>query len=121
MKESTSHAVVCQIYGKPKELAEVMPTELIHEPLLGAIRQQYPDWSSQGYVCLVDFNQLRARYLSDILEQGKGDLSALDLRVVNSWKEQEILSKNIHTEVERNLTPGERAADKIADFGGTWR
>jgi uncharacterized membrane protein len=30
------------------------------------------------------------------------------------------LSKNINAEFEQNLTFGERLADKIADFGGSW-
>ncbi len=120
MKKGTPRTVVCQICTTPKVLADVMPAELIHEPLLGAIRQQYPEWTPQGFVCHVDLNRLRARYFSDILAQSKGDLSVLEQHVVSTWKEQEILSKNINTEFEQGLTVGDRVADKIADFGGSW-
>jgi uncharacterized membrane protein len=40
---------------------------------------------------------------------------------MRSLKEQETISKNINTEFERRLTFGERVADRVAEFGGSWR
>jgi uncharacterized membrane protein len=120
MRKSTSRTVLCQICGEKKDLSKVMPAEFIHEPLLGTIRLQHPQWSPYGYVCQIDLDQPRAKYVSVVLEQGKGELSALEQQVTNSLKEQELLSKNINTEIDQQLTLDVRLADKIAEFSGSW-
>jgi len=56
-----------------------------------------------------------------VLEEEKGELSTLEEQVVRSLREQELLSKNVDLEFEQQLTFGERMADRIAEFGGSWR
>ena len=50
----------------------------------------------------------------------KGELSVLDEQVVKSLKEQELLSRNINVEYDRQRSLGEIMADRLADFGGSW-
>ncbi|MGL5773177.1 MAG: DUF1003 domain-containing protein [Bacteroidales bacterium] len=40
--------------------------------------------------------------------------------VVNAITDEHILSENIEPLLDKNLTIGQKAADKIADFGGSW-
>lgn len=40
---------------------------------------------------------------------------------MRSLKEHEVLARNVNVEFERELTFGERVADKVAEFGGSWR
>jgi len=47
-------------------------------------------------------------------------LTDLEKEVLDRMKQHEILSENINLEFERQLTPGERLADVIAGFGGSW-
>lgn len=103
------------------ELTEVMPAALVRGPLLSAFVQQQPNWSSRGYVCLADFSQLRARYVNQFLEQSKGDLTALEHQVMESLKKEELLSANVNTAFEQRATFGERLADSMTAFGGSWK
>lgn len=80
----------------------------------------HPDWSSSGFICLHDLNQVRSKYVQGILEAEKGKLSASEEEVVKSLEEKEFVSKDINIEYERKLTIGERMADAIAEFGGSW-
>jgi uncharacterized membrane protein len=112
--------VFCQICKEQKKRSEVIPAELIREPIVETIRKTYPDWSSSGFICISDLNQFRANYVKNVLEKEKGEISTIEERVIRSVKENELLSKNINTEFEQKLTFGERLADKIADFGGSW-
>jgi uncharacterized membrane protein len=113
--------VFCQICKKQKKRSEVVPAELIRQPIAETIRKTRPDWSPPGYICIADLNQFRAEYVKDVLETEKGELSTLEEQVMKSLKEHELLSKNINIEFDRRLTLGERLADKIAEFGGSWR
>ncbi len=120
MTKKQSETFLCQICKGQKKLSEVIPAELVREAVVETIRKTYPDWSSSGFICISDLNQFRANYVKNILEKEKGEISTIEEQVIRSVKENELLSKNINTEFEQKLTLGERLADKIADFGGSW-
>lgn len=102
-------------------LGEVMSGELIRPSVVETIKKKYPDWSLQGFICLPCLNHIRADYVQDVLETEKGELSALEEEVIKSLRDQELLSENLNTEFESKLTFGERVADSVAKFGGSWR
>jgi len=114
-------SVRCQICNEQKELSEVRPAELVRQPIVDIIRKTHPDWSTSGFICNSDLNHFRTEYVRNVLEIEKGELTSLEEQVVKSLKEQELLSQNINIEFDRRLTFGERLADKIAEFGGSWR
>jgi uncharacterized membrane protein len=121
MTKKRKETVICQICKKEKMLGDVMPAELVREPVIKIIRKIHPDWSSSGFICISDLNQLRGEYVHHVLEAGKGEVSALEEQVMKSIKEHELLSKNINIEFEQKLTFRERLADRMTDFGGSWR
>jgi uncharacterized membrane protein len=55
-----------------------------------------------------------------LLESEKGELTSLENEVLTSLRDHETLSKNVDTEFEGEWTLGERLADRIATFGGSW-
>lgn len=113
--------VICQICGEQKKRSEVLPGELIRDSIVSIIRRKHPDWSSSGFICLSDLNHFRAEYVQEVLQADRGELSALETAVVRSLEEHELLSKNINVEFEEKRTLGQRVADKMAEFGGSWR
>lgn len=112
--------VLCQICKEEKRLSEVLPAELVRTPVVELIRKKYPEWSSKGFICLADLNHFRTEYVQEVLEAEQGEMSALEQEVVRSLKEHELLAKNINLEFDRELTFGQRLADKVAEFGGSW-
>ncbi|MDI1356797.1 MAG: DUF1003 domain-containing protein [Methylobacter sp.] len=56
-----------------------------------------------------------------MLETENGELTSLEKEVLDSLSEHELLSKNIEMEFEQVWTFGERLADRIASFGGSWK
>ena len=120
MPQEEEKTVRCQICGQTKSISEVIPAELVREPLVEAIKKTHPDWSPSGFICFSDLDQFRATYVRDVLETEKGELSTLEERVLRSLKEQELLSKNINIEFDQQLTIGERLADKLAEYAGSW-
>jgi uncharacterized membrane protein len=120
MARKQPETVQCQICGKKKKMSEVIPAELVREPLVEIIRKTHPDWSSDGFICLADLDQVRTEYVKNVLETEKGELSTLEEEVIKSLKEQEILSENINIEFDQKLTFGQRLSDKLADYAGSW-
>lgn len=59
--------------------------------------------------------------LSEIIEAEELQLKKLNSLVVESIEEEQLLSQRlIELEVDSNLTLGERLADRVASFGGSW-
>ena len=111
----------CQVCGKTKNKNELIPVAIIRPVLSSLIRQTYPNFDETGFICLDDLNVYRNRYIQQLLAEEKGELTELEDTVVQSLKDHEILSKNVDVEYEEKLKIGDRLADKIAAYGGSWK
>ena len=121
MRASPAKNMVCNICGKTKARSMMMPAALVRNAVAEQIKGSYPDWKAEGYVCLDDLNEFRMKYIKNLLESEKGELTTLDHDVLESLRRHEILSSNVEAEFEKDLTLGEKMADKLASFGGSWR
>jgi uncharacterized membrane protein len=121
MKKRSEKTLICQICKKQKKPSEIIPAELVSQPVSDTIKKNYPDWTNDGYICLSDLNHFRALHVKNVLETEKGELSSLENQVMKSLEEHEILSKNINEEFDQKLTLGEKLADKMAVGAGSWR
>ena len=55
-----------------------------------------------------------------LLEMGFEDMTAQERRVIERVAKRVSVSRNIYAEHDRGLTLGERLADQVASFGGSW-
>jgi len=110
----------CQVCGQQKRLRELMPLSVVRPQVAAAIRQEHPDISPGGFICLSDLNEYRVKYIEQLVQAEKGELSKLESDVIQGMGDLELFSRDINVEFETRLTLGERLADKIASFGGSW-
>jgi uncharacterized membrane protein len=92
----------------------------IREGILNLIRQEHPGFVRDAYISLGELNHYRRLYLTSLITQEKGELADIDRDVIEAVKNNSILSENIQDEIETTLTRGQRYADRIAAFGGSW-
>jgi uncharacterized membrane protein len=111
---------ICQICKETRKQNEVVPAASIHESIAEVIRKDNPSWSPEGYICNADLNRFRARYVREILEKEKYELSSLEENIAQSMREHELTAKNVNTEFDRQLSFGDRVSDHLADFAGSW-
>ena len=109
---------ICRLCGKHE--VQMLPAALVRTPIAQEIKKHYPDWKPEGYICQADLNRFRFEYIQDLLESEKGELGSLDQEVLESLRHHETLASNTDAEYEKDLTLGERLADRMADFGGSW-
>jgi len=121
MARVQKNTFICQVCKREKKEGEVIPSVMVREPIVELVRKEHPDWSSEGYICREDLNRYRARYVEEVLEAEKGDLTTIEEAVIKSLAEEEVIAKNVNTEFEGKLTLGQRLADKVAEFGGSWK
>jgi uncharacterized membrane protein len=121
MPERTAHApAACQICGKTEKQAKLVPAAVVRSSLTERIVMACPAWSADGFICTTDLNRFRGEYVQSLLEDERGDLTSLERSVVESLARHETLSANVEAEFQKKLTIGERLADQIAEFGGSW-
>ena len=92
----------------------------IRDAIYRLIQEDYPDFKTDSYISAEELNKYRKLYLAKLIAEETGEVSALENEVINAIAHNKILSENIEDDIEEKLTVGQRIADKIADFGGSW-
>ena len=110
----------CHICGKSFAQTAVRPFEVVRPGLNPTIAQQAPGWGPGAVICLDDLRQMRARFVETMLEAERGELSTLDREVIESLAKGDMITQSLADVVEDQSSFGERAADKVAAFGGSW-
>lgn len=119
--QNGTDSVTCAVCGQRYAPREAVAAALVREPLQELLHRERPEWSAASWICRSDLSALRARYVHSVLEAEKGELTGLEQAVLDSLRRHEILSANVDAEQEQAWTFGERLADRIASFGGSWR
>lgn len=101
-------------------MAQVSPSSMVRAAIAELISKEHPQWSAASYICHDDLNRYRSIYVQNVLIQEKGELSQLEHEVLASLREHETVAENLNTTMEEETTFGQRLADKVATFGGSW-
>ncbi|MFQ6599084.1 DUF1003 domain-containing protein [Flavobacterium sp. C3NV] len=91
----------------------------IHDPILGLIIEDFPSFSDQDCIAVKELNDYRQKYISRYLSTEIGTLSDLEKSVIDSLKEDKSIV-SIAEDEEEVRSFGQKIADKVADFGGSW-
>jgi uncharacterized membrane protein len=111
----------CPICQHERTEHDLVHGDVVHGPVADLVRKQHPEWTTDEVICVPCLNRYRDEYVEDALEEQRGALSALDAEVIRSLQEHEIISRDVERQYEAQLTAGERIADRVAEFGGSWR
>ena len=93
--------------------------QLVRQPILVLIRQDHPNFQPEDSLATTELNEYRRRYLENFLVREVGELSELEETVLSNVHEQRTLTDKVE-EPDLPLTLGQRWADHIASFGGSW-
>ncbi len=118
---SPTATIECQVCHQHFKVGEVINAHLIEEPIVQRIREKQGTWSPEGYICLGDLNLFRTGYITDTLTSANQEAAEMGKEMSQGITEEtRVLSKNINEAFDKSLTRGERMADHLADFGGSW-
>jgi uncharacterized membrane protein len=110
----------CEVCGRTLPAHEVVPGVAVREPVAALIVAEHPGWTSDAFICRSDLGLYRTRFVQGLLADEKGELTALDHEVIESLRQHEILSADVDAEHDEKRTRGQRWADALATFGGSW-
>lgn len=110
----------CSVCHKYFNSNEIIHFDNIREGITKLIQKDVPDWNESSEICKDDLHLYQNKFIHLLLESEKGELTSLELQVLNTMKEHELISLTSDTTSDHEWTFGEQVADKIASFGGSW-
>jgi len=115
------HRNTCAVCGQEKPAHETVAGTLVQPNIDALIRAKKPDWSDKGFICTTCLNRFRTEFVSQQMEKDRGELSSLEQEVIKSLHDDLIVADNLNKEFEKQLGFGDRLADHVAAFGGSWK
>ena len=112
--------IPCPITGKMQRSQDLVPLDSMRPTLAQMVRAQHPDLPDDAAISHEALNDFRIRFVRNTLEAERGEIGELESQVVESLRERELLSHQVDEEIDRNLNFGQRLADRVASFGGSW-
>lgn len=99
---------------------QTVPLDMLRPALAEMIRAEQPALRDDELIPLATVNRFRARHIESLLAGADGRLSDLDTEVARAIAAEETIAENIEADYDRQRSFGDRAADIIASFGGSW-
>jgi uncharacterized membrane protein len=93
----------------------------IRSEIANQLLADHPQLSADDAICRHHLTDLRTRYVAQLLERERGEISELERQVVESLAREETVARNVEDTWEDRRTTGERLADIVAEFGGSWK
>lgn len=108
-------------YLSHKEIpdSELVKGAHIRPTLLAMIQEELHGFSVDDFLSLGELNVYRRKYLEQLVQDEMGELTHIEHEVIESVSKHELLIAKSN-ELDDPLTIGERLADKVAEFGGSW-
>lgn len=100
--------------------SELISGRSINLTILNEIKKDHPDFREDQYISLSELNFYRQRHIENILKEESGSLTDLEHEILESIKKGDLIAENIEETFSQKRTFGQRLADKVADFGGSW-
>lgn len=103
-------------------IKEMVYATAVRPTIMTLIKADHPAFDeSKGLLSLSELSFYREKYIADYLKSEIADLSDLEHTVVKSLQDNSLLSDRADLEGDTNITTGQRLADNVARFGGSWR
>ena len=84
------------------------------------IARTHPEFGDADVISVHELNDLRRQFITETLDAQKGGLSALEQKVLETLQSDSILAENADASDAAALSTGQRIADNVAAFGGSW-
>ncbi|MDD3005020.1 DUF1003 domain-containing protein [Flavobacterium sp.] len=110
---------VSAISGAEFPIAQCVEGKSIRTEILNFIIKKHPDFSIEKSISLSELARFREDYVTDMLLNSSGELSDLESKVIASLKNNTLLFDQLDEEI-KNMSLGQKIADKVASFGGSW-
>jgi uncharacterized membrane protein len=117
MKKTT---FISDISGIEFPIFERVNAASIRESMMRQIQKDNPNFNENSNLSIKELNQYRENYISDFLGKQLKELTVLEKTVLESVTDKTTISDKVEDEEKTVSTFGQKLADHVAAFGGSW-
>jgi uncharacterized membrane protein len=115
-KESTFKSAISGIEYSD---TEKVSCKIISKSIYDLMKEEHPSLKERDFIASKELNLYREKYIANYLTKGIGELSVLESKVMSSFNENQLIVNKLEDESSA-ITFGQKIADKVASFGGSW-
>ena len=108
------------ISGKKFPVSDKISGTSVRKSVFDLIKKDKPDFTGDMFLSDSELNRYREKYVEVFLSKQIGKLTSLEKTVLKSLKDQTTLTDKLDGDELLTMTYGQRIADKVASFGGSW-
>ena len=105
--------------GQEFPVSERVSGRALRPALLKLIQRDIPTFTADGALAMSELNQYRRKYIQSYLLREVGELNELEQTVLDHLQNDHTITDKLEDE-QAPLMLGQRLADRIAAFGGSW-
>ncbi len=102
------------------QIEDGIPLKNIEEEIRKFILELDPGKTETSVISFEELVQFRLEYIKSMIKSDSKKMEELNEDVLKSIHDGENISNNTNTVLEKKLNVGQKAADAIAKFGGSW-
>jgi uncharacterized membrane protein len=110
----------CQICGRILPRRELRPLPLVREQVVALMQAEHPGLDHKGFVCRADLDHYQAAHVRLLLQEQAGETAQLDELMLDRLSRHAPVAGPVDAEIDRSISFGQRPADRVASFGGSW-
>jgi len=110
---------VSDISGQEFPMADCVYGKMIRKSIFDSIRKEYPNFNPDSLLSISELNYFREKYISGFLLKEASELNELEKTVIKSLKNKHSVLPQFEDDASQ-ITFGQKVADKVAEFGGSW-
>ena len=118
IEELIMEKIICNKEVKNNNL--YIKADSLREPILELIKKDYPHFNSDCYIEKNEVTKFRNIHLASLIKKENNEFNLLDKDVIEAISNKDIISNNIEDNWNDKLSIGQKVADKVAKFGGSW-
>lgn len=108
------------ISNRSFSIAEQISGKIVQPNILDLIQKENPNFTTDSFLSISELNGYREKYLRALLDRERIAISDLEGAVLTSISNETTLADKIEFEDGEQYTFGQKLADKVASFGGSW-
>jgi len=109
--------------AKKKELKNnqsYINASLLREAIFNLIKKDFPDLNRNCFIDKKEVTKYRNIHLRSLIKKQAHEFENIDKNVIDAILNEKVIVDNIEDDLEEALTLGQKIADKVAEFGGSW-
>ncbi|WP_226577861.1 DUF1003 domain-containing protein [Acuticoccus sediminis] len=112
--------VACVICGQPVTFDQAVAYAAVRPTVSALLARDHPAWREGAWICRRDLDEYRRRYITELLTSAIGELGPLEREVIESITTGDLVTEVAGTAYDAQASFGERMADRMSAFGGSW-